>query len=818
MNPIYTALAARRVFVLYRLVPIEGKPGKFDKVPFDPFTLYDSNAQDPATWLLPAVALGVLPGVLPQMPHGGGIGIVIAEGSGLFCIDLDSCLVDGVPLPYVQPILDQFAGAYVERSVSGRGLHVLGNFTGPAPDHSTKNHELRAELYTRKRFIALSPEGSGDILTDHTSQLWAFAWSHFRRTALDAAGVDQAWTTDYDPACTITGSPYERIEALRRTRSLAAKFSASKVTFDDIHTMNVAKLSVAWPADLGSKSGLPYDASSVDQAYFNHLAYGFGNNCEAIREYALSEDCPIRREKWVDRPDYLQSTILKAAAIPKRWRPARPTYGPPAAPVAPLPPAGAPMQAPPPPIAPRPPAEAAGAPMAPAQAPPAPDRMPVEEVTGMRFIGASHMAEIFDGYTYVNDMHRIVSPDGFVMDKSKFDAHERFAKRQYVMTAASDKIETSAWEAFIQSEVSPGRKVRGALFDPRQPGGAIIEREGLQYVNTWREPVIDARPGDVEPFLRHLRILFVDHRLLLNYLKFMIQYKGVKAMWWPFLQGVPGNGKSFINATMRYCIGRPPLTAAPTAANLDSQFNAMLYGCLFLAIEDIKVAEDFGKIWETLKPMVTQTELEIQYKGVDKVTREVCFNAILNSNHKNGIRKDPDDRRIAPFFARQQRKPDLDRDGLTEQYFNGLWSWAIGGGWAHVAHYLATDPIDADFSHTKCPVTSSTAEHIRVSRSAAEQEILEAIRTQAPGFKGGWINMTRVNNLLDSRRFKASIATRRAMVEGLGYVPHPGLDDGQLPMPLADTTLPILLVLPDHTSIGVTDAAQIKALYEAANR
>jgi hypothetical protein len=280
---------------------------------------------------------------------------------------------------------------------------------------------------------------------------------------------------------------------------------------------------------------------------------------------------------------------------------------------------------------------------------------------------------------------------------------------------------------------------------------------------------------------------------------------------------MPGNGKSFINATMRYCIGKK-FTQSPTASNLDSQFNASLYGCLFLAIEDIKVAEDYAKIWETLKPMITQTELEVQPKGVDKVTREVCFNAILNSNHKNGIRKEPDDRRIAPFFSRQQRVGDLERDGLTEKYFDRLWSWAQSGGWAHVAHYLNTDPIDPGFSATKCPITSSTAEHIAVSRSPAEQEILEAVRCGVTGFKGGWLNFVKVNNLLDSKRSRASIATRRAMCEGLGYVPHPGLPGGQLLTPLNDSTVPVLYVTPDHPTIGVVDPTRIKQAYEAAQK
>jgi hypothetical protein len=643
------------------------------------------------------------------------------------------------------------------------------------------------------------------VARDLTDWLWALAWSHFKPTEIDGA-TDAGWTTEYDPACTFTGSDDERIVALRKSKSMAARFSPGKVTFEDLWTANVDKLAAVWPANPDAKSGLSYDGSSVDQSFVNHLAFGFGNNCDAIlRVMQEHPDCALRRDKWA-RADYLRATILKACAIPKRWKAARTRSAAIPETVSRVPP---------------PPAQATLTPSPAVALPPGvpapPAAMPVESVETMRFIGASHMPELFDGYTYVNDLNRIIGPDGFIMDSAKFDAHPRFAKRLYIMDHASSKTDESAWKAFVQSEVSTARKVRGALFDPRQEPGAIIEREGQEFVNTWRPVPIDMTAGDVSPFLTHLSILFEDSRLLLNYLKFMMQRKGDKAMWWPFIYGMPGNGKSFINATMRYCIGRK-FTQSPTAANLDSQFNASLYGCLFLAVEDIKVAEDYAKIWETLKPMITQEDLEVQPKGIDKVTREVCFNAILNSNHKNGIRKEPDDRRIAPFFSRQQRVGDLERDGLTEAYFDKLWSWAKGGGWAHVAYFLANDPIDAGFSATKCPVTSSTAEHILVSRSPAEQEILEAVRCGQSGFRGGWMNLTKVNQMLDSRRSRASLATRRAMVEGLGYVPHPSLAGGALPMALTDGTLPILYVLPDHTSLSVTDPARIKTMYEAAQR
>lgn len=471
------------------------------------------------------------------------------------------------------------------------------------------------------------------------------------------------------------------------------------------------------------------------------------------------------------------------------------------------------------------PADAPAAPVVPAgTVPPVPTSMHIPPPTGIgAYVGTATQAAMFQGYVWVQDVNRIVSPDGLLMDTPKFDGDPRFAGRIYQVRIDTSEPSRSAWEAFVKNEVGQGTKVRGMRFDPRQEPGAIIAHEGQLHVNTWRPVSIRMVPGDVTPFLAHLSKLFpADWRLLLNYLKFMVQRKGVKATWWPFIQGVAGNGKSFISDTMEYCVGER-YTNRPNVKNIGSEFNGGLYGCLFLAIEDVKISKDYETFWETLKPMVTGTRLEIQYKGVDKVTREVCFNAILNSNHKNGIRKEPDDRRIAPFFAAQQRKGDLARNGLTPEYFKALWEWAkpeLGGdGWAHIAHYLATDPIDADFDHTQCPITSATQEAIRVGRPPAQQELLAAIKSSTEGFKGGWINLNAVETRLRSRNFgHISPQGRMDAVDALGYIPHPGLTEGQLTVALPDSTLPVLYVLPDHTTLSFTDAAAIAAAYHLAQQ
>lgn len=151
MNPLYDALASRRMFILYKLVPLA--TGGTDKVPIDPATGENSNAQDSATWMLPSIAIAWA----ASYGAGYGVGIVIHEGSKLFCVDIDGGVApDGALSPIALKLVREFAGCYIEYSQSGRGLHIIGTFSGDPPVHSTKNKEHHIELYTKLRFIALT--------------------------------------------------------------------------------------------------------------------------------------------------------------------------------------------------------------------------------------------------------------------------------------------------------------------------------------------------------------------------------------------------------------------------------------------------------------------------------------------------------------------------------------------------------------------------------------------------------------------------------------------------------------------------------------
>ena len=83
-------------------------------------------------------------------------------GSGMTCIDLDHHLDEnGKPTELAQKFVNAAQGTYVEKSVSGRGLHIF--YAGSRPDgYVNRNIELDLETYDSARFMSMTGNLYGD--------------------------------------------------------------------------------------------------------------------------------------------------------------------------------------------------------------------------------------------------------------------------------------------------------------------------------------------------------------------------------------------------------------------------------------------------------------------------------------------------------------------------------------------------------------------------------------------------------------------------------------------------------------------------------
>jgi len=822
------ALSNVPAFILYRLVPTVDAKGypKLDKVPTSPNGGYDINPHDSAEWMLPADAqlwADVFNAqLLPQGVSGYGTGVIISEdivlpnGRRLFALDIDKCRDGNQWAPHARAFVDKLSGGGVEVSVSGNGLHVYGTYAGERPDHGTRNKTYGLELYTRLRFIACTGLGAaGDPLKDLTRELHALV-EYF--PAHDVEDYDGELTTK--PVVEWSG-PDDDDELLRRamrSHSGASVFGG-KAAFADLWNANVAVLARVFPPQQHGQ----YDASAADQALCNHLAFWTGNHGE--RMLRLLYRSALVRNKW-ERPGYLLGTVQRACGSQKQWyKDSRSNVSPgqmayvaaacltlgtsdavtPATPSATV----APSEG----VVPQ------STPYDPSKPIPPGTRPPIGD-----YLTEAQQVALFDGCVYVQDIHQAIMPQGHTLSSEKFDAE--FSGYTFAVKPDGQQPAKRAWEAFVFSEIHAFPKVKGMYFDPRQPSRKIIEREGSTLINSYVPSVIIRKSGDVSPFLTHLYKLLPlgnDAQILLAYFAACVQHAGDKFQWWPLIQGVEGNGKTTLSHLLQYAVGRR-YTHWPKAAELGSKFNSAFYGKLLICCEDVYISESRGSLWEALKPMITGIELEIEGKGVDKVTREVCFNGVMNSNHKNAIRKTANDRRVGPFFCAQQSKADLMRDGLTKDYFIALKAWREGEGREIVADYLMRYEIPDELNPARrcivCPDTTATREAISAGLGAAEQEVIEAISQGTAGFRGGWVSSSALDRLLANIGKGSSIPRnkRREMLDTLGYTPHPGLPDGRATVNDTDGTRPYLYVLQTTPGASERNPHAIMSLYQAAQK
>lgn len=772
------ALSSYAQFIIYVVRPSASRPGKLDKIPVDPLTLRPINPHVPSAWLSSDAA--ILTASLLDKQY--GVGYVLTADDPFWFLDIDNCLdsVTNTWTPLAQELCAHFAGAYIEVSASGKGLHIVGtgNISLEYTSKDTCSPRVDIEFYTQKRFITLTGTGAmGDAGKDCSALLPHVLTTYFtKRVTTGAAPAD--WT---EAPCDAWDGPVDDDALLQRAlRSKpAGAIFGDKLAFRDLWEADADAIARVYPSQ---NSGTAYDESSADIVLAMALAFWTGNDCERIKRLMLQSK--LVRDKW-ERDDYLHGTILKACAATQNWYKETKTEIP--------------------------------------ALPPETDLTirPVDRV-GSTFLTFEEQKALFTGCVYVRDLHRVLIPGGELLRPDQFKAE--YGGYVFPLDSANQKTTRNAWDAFTESQIFKAPRVATTCFKPQLPPGSIIEEEGRLMANMWWPVKTKREPGSITPFLIHLNKLFPvveDQEIILSYLAACVQYQGIKFQWAPVVQGVEGNGKSLLIRCAEAAIGKA-YTVYPRADQISKHFNGWMYGKILVGINDIFVPDSQRETMEIMKPMITEDRQPIERKGIDSATLEVCCNFIINTNHKDGLRKTSNDRRFAPFFTPQQDKADLKRDGMDGDYFNNLFNWLRDGGYAYVSEYLHTFQIPEHLNpanRNTAPITSSTADAIKHGVGRIEQEIEEAIETGELGFRGGWISSKFLNDFLEKNKSSRMVAPnkRRDLLRGIGYDWHEALRDGRVNNAVyPDGVKSRLFIKNGHSDAALTCASEVAAAYNKA--
>ena len=712
-------LSEYRQWITWQSIP-DPQGGKPRKVPTDWRTGHAADAHDPAIWTDYATAV-----------EHGRVGFVFTAADPFFFLDIDNAYRDGQWSPLALDLCQRFAGAAIEVSVGGTGLHIVG--AGVCPKHKSKNIPLDLELYTENRFMALGTQASGNAMSDHTAALHTLVENYFQLGADAQAPSD--WTIA--PVDEWIG-PTDDTDLLRRamqSKSAAGAFGG-KATFAQLWDADEAALRRAYPDERR-----PWDCSSADAALAQHLAFWTGKDCERIAR--LMWQSKLQRAKWTEHPSYMHLTVTQAVGKQRDVLKDKPLSAPTTV-------------------------------------------ATVQMFDGESYVQPEGMMLLFAGCVYVTEQHAILMPGGELLNEGRFNAV--MGGFTYVVDRTAGKVAKNAWDAFVNTRDLRWPKVTRMEFDPSRPAGAIWDVEGTPVVNSYVPIKVDRKKGNPKPFLDHLAKILPDAKdrsIIVAYMAAVVQYPGVKFQWAPLIQGTPGNGKTMLSRCVTEAVGRQHCHT-PKSQELTSRFNDWLDRKIFIAVEDVFVTEHRDTLMEVLKPMLTSDWQEIEGKGSNKVSRKVCANFMLNCNDKAAIKKSKNDRRFAMFYTKQQSLEDIVADGMGGNYFPELYNWLRREGYAIVTDYLTTYSIPDEINPAKgchrAPLTSSTEEAIVASVGRIEQEIQYAIEQELVGFRGGWVSSHYLDLIIKEHGGEGKYPRnkRSELMMELGYKTHPGLPKGQV--------------------------------------
>ena len=742
MNELPEALEGLSKFNQFILWKMED--GK--KLPIDYRTGKTGNAHDPAIWLPADEAFEATDGET-------NVGFVFTADDPFFFIDIDKCRQSD-PDRWSDKAVEltkRFHTAAIEVSQSGKGLHIIGQ--AKPCEHSCKNIGLGLELYTEKRFIALTGSNAvGSVDTDHSEELALLVSEHFKPKTKSVVAPEN-------------GNAIKDNAVLIETMFNAENGREVKLLWD----ANLDFLATNYEDKGGDRN---HDESSADAALAQHLAFYTGN--DKARMLTLMRQSKLYREKW-DREDYLPRTIDFAMSNQTVFYSGK--------------------------------------------------KEGAETKTGFQFMPIDKQRDHFKGCIYVSDQHKVLTPKGTLLKPDQFNVS--FGGHVFSIDSENDKTTTKAWDAFTISQGVKYPTADSTCFRPDLSFGQIVKKDGLDLVNNYIPVDILKVDGDVTPFLDHLDKVLPDGNdsdILMAYMAAVIQYPGVKFQWAPLLQGVEGNGKTLFTRCLVYAVGAR-YSHLPPANEISEKFNEWLFNKIFIGIEDIYVAEHKTEIIEVLKPMITNSELAMRAMQRSQVMGENRANFILNTNHRDAIKKNKNDRRFAIFYCAQQKASDLLRDLMGGNYFPDLYEWLNNGiGYAKVAYFLSNYKIPDELNPgTQChraPKTSTTDEVLHSSLGRIEQEILEAIGEGRQGFCGGWISSVALDGLLIASRSDRLLPAnkRKEVLETLGYKYHPAFDHGRVnnPITVDGYKKPRLFIKDGHEALSLTRAADVAGAYVAA--
>lgn len=307
--------------------------------------------------------------------------------------------------------------------------------------------------------------------------------------------------------------------------------------------------------------------------------------------------------------------------------------------------------------------------------------------------------------------------------------------------------------------------VNGRMYAPGRD--SVFIYNDSQMANTYPENQVPPKPKSIRPVDKlnikrvkaHLAHLLPDpheRRMLLDWLAYVVQNPGKRVNYAPLIQGVQGDGKSFLAFLLSVTMGAPNVRMG-NAHILEGSFTGWAEGQCVMALEEIRlIGHNKYDVMNRVKPFITNKVIEIHPKGRNPYNVENTTNYLLFSNYRDAMPLSENERRFLVLFSQWQSSDQLRKfKEENPDYYIELYG-ALDDSAPAIRYWLLQHELSETFNPMgDAPLTKAFYHMSRAAQPKELRSIMEIIESdEYPDISDKLLNVTLLQGLAMSSDFE----------------------------------------------------------------
>lgn len=340
------------------------------------------------------------------------------------------------------------------------------------------------------------------------------------------------------------------------------------------------------------------------------------------------------------------------------------------------------------------------------------------------------------GWVYVTEVDKFFNlRSKQTMTQTAFNtAHARFMLTKKDVLEGRARPETTPSDVAVNIHQIP--VVVGFRYMPGMD--EIFTMNGVRYANTYSDrsiPTVPEKPTkadrrNIERVKAHFTHLFPDERearIFLDKIAYLVQNPGKRPGWATLIQGVEGDGKTFFGVLLGAVMGAENVRML-NAKTVQGDFNGWAEGQQVVFVEEIRLhGHNRYDVLNQIKPLITNSVIEIHRKGVDPYNIPNMSSYILATNYRDALPLTENDSRYFVLFSRFQTKTALDAfKAANPDYYDELYG-AIDESAGALRGWLLEHEFGPDFQVGNRAPESRSKRYMAMLTKSEDQEVIEEI-------------------------------------------------------------------------------------------